>query len=207
MNLKKIIIYDYDNLFNILDEIKDYLHLELKKANKENLDQTIKDFKSDCLIISKEKVKSLKNNIILDKIPYKINKIVEVINLNFLKKKFANQSEKKIGFYKIDLNSREISKDSIKLNLTERETNLIMFLSQSSSPVNINQLEREVWNYELKLETHTVETHIYRLRKKIKEKFNDENLFAKDLFTKKYKQRVVKPKKGKGSFKRKKIKV
>ena len=175
MNLKKIIIYDYDNLFNILDEIKDYLHLELKKANKENLDQTIKDSKSDCLIISKEKVKSLKNNIILDKIPYKINKIVEVINLNFLKKKFVNQSEKKIGFYKIDLNSREISKDSIKLNLTERETNLIMFLNQSSSPVNIDQLEKEVWNYDLKLETHTVETHIYRLRKKIKEKFNDEN--------------------------------
>ena len=57
---------------------------------------------------------------------------------------------------------------------TERETNLIMFLSQSSSPVNISQLEKEVWNYELKLETHTVETHIYRLRKKIKAKFFDE---------------------------------
>ena len=175
MNLKKIIIYDYDNLFEILDEIKDYLHLELKKANKENLDQILKNFKSDYLIISKKKNKNLKNNIILDKIPSRINKIVEVINLNFLKNKFVFQSEKKIGLYKIDLNSREISKDRVKLNLTEMETNLIMFLSRSSSPVNIDLLEKEVWNYELELETHTVETHIYRLRKKIKEKFNDEN--------------------------------
>ena len=178
MKLKKIIIYDYDNLFNILDEIKDYLHLELKKANKENLDQITKNFKSDYLIISKKKNKNLKNNVIIDEIPIKINKIVEIINLNFLKNKFVNQSERKIGFYKIDLNSREISKDKIILNLTERETNLIMFLSQSSSPVNVNQLEKEVWNYELELETHTVETHIYRLRKKIKEKFNDENFIV-----------------------------
>ena len=66
MNLKKIIIYDYDNLFDILDEIKDYLHLELKKANKENLEQITNDFKSDYLIISKKKNKNLKNNVILD---------------------------------------------------------------------------------------------------------------------------------------------
>ena len=178
MNLKKIIIYDYDNLFDILDEIKDYLHLELKKANKENLDQIIKNFKSDYLIISKKKNKNLKNNVIIDEIPIKINKIVEIINLNFLKNKFVIQSERKIGLYKIDLNSREISKDKTILNLTERETNLIIFLSQSSSPVNVNQLEKEVWNYELELETHTVETHIYRLRKKIKEKFNDENFIV-----------------------------
>ena len=178
MNLKKIIIYDYDNLFDILDEIKDYLHLELKKANKENLDQITKNFKSDYLIISKKKNKNFKNSVIIDEIPIKINKLVEIINLNFLKNKFVNQSEKKIGLYKIDLNSREISKDKIILNLTERETNLIMFLSQSSSPVNVNQLEKEVWNYELELETHTVETHIYRLRKKIKEKFNDENFIV-----------------------------
>ena len=178
MNLKKIIIYDHDNLFDILDEIKDYLHLELKKANKENFDQITKNFKSDYLIISKKKNKNFKNSVIIDEIPIKINKLVEIINLNFLKNKFVNQSEQKIGLYKIDLNSREISKDKIILNLTERETNLIMFLSQSSSPVNVNQLEKEVWNYELELETHTVETHIYRLRKKIKEKFNDENFIV-----------------------------
>ena len=95
-----------------------------------------------------------------------------------------------------------------------------MFLKNAEKPVNIDQLQRKVWEYGTDLETHTVETHIYRLRKKIKEKFEDENFIvslkdgytinekknkiAKELFTSKYKPRVIKPKKGKGSFKRKK---
>ena len=80
-----------------------------------------------------------------------------------------------IGSYKINLNSREISKNNITLDLTEREINLILFLKKSNSAVNIEELQKEVWDYGSELETHTVETHIYRLRKKIKEKFNDKN--------------------------------
>ena len=52
--------------------------------------------------------------------------------------------------------------------MTEREVNLILFLKNSPAPVKINSLQKEVWDYGSKLETHTVETHIYRLRKKIK---------------------------------------
>ena len=63
----------------------------------------------------------------------------------------------------------------MKLNLTEREGNLIIFLNKSTSPVSVDTLQKEVWEYGSELETHTVETHIYRLRKKIKEKFNDNN--------------------------------
>ena len=73
------------------------------------------------------------------------------------------------------MNSRQISKKEKKLNLTEREANLIVYLNRSSLPVKIEELQKEVWGYNDKLETHTVETHIYRLRKKIKENFNDEN--------------------------------
>ena len=80
-----------------------------------------------------------------------------------------------IGSYNLNLNSRQISRDSVKLNLTEREGNLIIFLKKSLSPVSVNRLQKEVWEYGSDLETHTVETHIYRLRKKIKEKFNDDN--------------------------------
>ncbi len=75
----------------------------------------------------------------------------------------------------MNLNSRQISKESVKLNLTEREGNLIIFLNKSSSPVSVDRLQKEVWEYGSDLETHTVETHIYRLRKKIKEKFKDDN--------------------------------
>ena len=66
------------------------------------------------------------------------------------------------------------------MDLTEREINLILFLKKSSRPVNINELQKEVWEYGSELETHTVETHIYRLRKKVKEQFKDEN-FIKSL--------------------------
>ena len=59
--------------------------------------------------------------------------------------------------------------------MTEREANLIIFLNSSSKPVNVDQLQKKVWDYGDELETHTVETHIYRLRKKIKQKFSDDN--------------------------------
>ena len=92
---------------------------------------------------------------------------------HFLKIQFNFQSEISIGTYKLDLNSRKISKNKSTLDLTERETNLIMFLKNSSKPVKINELQKEVWGYGSELETHTVETHIYRLRKKILNTFND----------------------------------
>ena len=117
----------------------------------------------------------MKNILVLEEFPLKIQKIIQIINIQFLKNKFSIQSEINIGFYKLNLNSREIVKDNIKLNLTERETNLIIFLHKSAEPVKINQLEKNVWDYSSELETHTVETHIYRLRKKIKENFKDEN--------------------------------
>ena len=101
--------------------------------------------------------------------------MVQAINIKFLKDKFNLQSDVNIGAYKINLNSREISKNKVKLSLTERETNLIIYLYKSQNPVKIETLQKEVWEYGSKLDTHTVETHIYRLRKKISEKFNDQN--------------------------------
>ena len=74
----------------------------------------------------------------------------------------------------MNLNSGHISKKEKKLHLTERETNLIIYLKKAKGAVKIDELQKEVWDYGSKLETHTVETHIYRLRKKIKEKFNDD---------------------------------
>ena len=61
------------------------------------------------------------------------------------------------------------------LQLTEKEMKIISFLNNSEGPVTINKLQSEVWGYKSKLETHTVETHVYRLRKKVEKKFNDKS--------------------------------
>ena len=175
MNSKKIIIFDYNILFNILDEIKENFNFDIINCNQKNLNTIIDKLEKDFLIISRKKEKNLKNNLIIENNPLSMNKLIEIININFLKIQFNFQSEISIGNYKLDLNSREISKNNSTLDLTERETNLIIFLKNSSKPVKINQLQREVWGYGSELETHTVETHIYRLRKKIKDKFDDEN--------------------------------
>ena len=175
MNSKKLIIYEYDILFEILREINENYNFDLIKADKYNFDNIYNNLNQDFLIILKIKKERIINQLVLDDLPLKINKILELINIRFLKDKFNIQSDVNIGSYNLNLNSRQIVKKTVKLNLTEREANLIVYLSKSKSPVKVDELQREVWEYGEKLETHTVETHIYRLRKKIKEKFNDEN--------------------------------
>jgi len=175
MNFKKIIVYQYDVLFEILNEIKEKFNLDLIKADQKNLELLKKNFKSDYLIITKLEKKDLNNQLVIDKVPIRIEKLIEFINLKFLKEKFNSQSDISVGSYKLNINSREISKNDKTIDLTEREINLILFLKQSSVPIKINELQKEVWDYGSELETHTVETHIYRLRKKIKEQFDDEN--------------------------------
>ena len=65
--------------------------------------------------------------------------------------------------------------NKIKLKLTEKEINSIIYLNSAEKSVNIQELQSKVWGYQSELETHTVETHIYRLRKKISKVFDDEN--------------------------------
>tara|TARA_B100001057_G_C22395318_1_gene773815 strand:+ start:79 stop:642 length:564 start_codon:yes stop_codon:yes gene_type:complete len=175
MNLKKIIIYQNEILLNILSEIKDEFNLALFKADKKNIIDIKKEVKNDFLVLSCEEIKNTENLLILEKLPIKIEKLIEQINLKFLKEKFNKQSDVSIGDYRININSREISKKNKSIYLTEREINLIMFLKKSLLPVKIEELQKKVWDYGSELETHTVETHIYRLRKKIKENFNDNN--------------------------------
>ena len=101
--------------------------------------------------------------------------MIDKINTNLLKQKFSFQSSINIKDYILNLNSRVISKKENELKLTEREIEIILFLKDKKKPQNINILQKEVWSYAADLETHTVETHIYRLRKKISDKFKDNN--------------------------------
>ncbi len=175
MKLKKIIIYEFDNLFHILDELKEKFDLDLIRGDKKILEGLKKEISQEYLIISTDKLDGFKNQLTVSNLPIKIEKLVQLINLKFLKEIFNLQSDISVGPYKININSRQISLNQKTADLTEREINLILFLNKNSKKIKINELQKEVWGYTSDLETHTVETHIYRLRKKIKDKFGDEN--------------------------------
>tara|TARA_A100001015_G_C14638856_1_gene574623 strand:+ start:39 stop:602 length:564 start_codon:yes stop_codon:yes gene_type:complete len=173
MNKQNLIIYDFYELFSILIEIKSNLNFNLLNVSKKEFSELKLDNLSSYLIITKKKIQNLENQIVLNNYPLKITKIIEIININFLKIKFIQQSDIDLGFYKLNLNSRKIFNDKNELSLTEKEANIIIFLKKSEKPVSIDELQRQVWGHNSKLETHTVETHIYRLRKKISNKFNN----------------------------------
>ena len=174
MNSRILIIYEYQILYQILNEISESFNCEIIQSNKKNFKELKYDPSKNCLIISKKKIEGIKNNLILENMPIKFEKLVELINIKFLKNKFLDQSHIKIGDYNLDLNSRKISHGDKTLNLTERETNLIIFIKDKKH-VSVKELQKTVWDYSPDLDTHTVETHIYRLRKKMKETFRDES--------------------------------
>ena len=183
MNKQTILIYDFDILFDILLEIKQNLSFDLVKVtNKKELSDINKNNLGNYLIIAKNHNSNLfsKNCIVIQDFPIKINSLIEKLNIKLLKQKYNFQNDIKLKEYKLDINSREISLNSIKLKLTEREIEILVYLNKNTTPLKIENLQKEVWGYASDLETHTVETHIYRLRKKIKEKFDDEDLITSE---------------------------
>ena len=174
MNSRILIIYKYQILYQILNEISENLNFEIIQSNNDDLKKFNYDPKNNYLIISEKKIEGLKNSLILDNLPIKFEKLIEMINIKFLKNKFLDQSQIEIGEYNLDLNSRKISLGDKRLDLTERETNLIIFIKDKKN-VTIKELQKTVWDYSQDLDTHTVETHIYRLRKKMKEAFGNES--------------------------------
>ena len=174
-------------LNDILDEIKSIFSFKISNFTKtqdflnklNNKDLNI----SSSIIISNKNNSHLllsktidpKNLILMDNTPIRIYSLIDKINILLIKKKYDFQSQFNIKNYIINLNSKIITKQSNSLKLTEREIDIILFLKEKGCPQSVNNLQNEVWNYSSILETHTVETHIYRLRKKFKDHFNDEN--------------------------------
>ena len=178
---KKLIIFRYKELFNILEEIKENFEFKLEFYEKEReLENLENDNLSDYLVITKKKLSNLKKQIIIDKSPININDLIQTLNINFLKSKFIEQSKIDLGRYNLDLNSRILNQNDKELELTEKESSILIFLKQSKDPVKIDQLQEKVWGYNSELETHTVETHVYRLRKKINDKFYDNEFIISD---------------------------
>ena len=201
MNKQTINIVGVHTLYNIFEEIKDNLSFNVANFDKEdNFLKLYRENKIDIansLILTKAENKDLfvkKNNINkqniflfynkdnnydinleynLLKYPIEIYSLIEKINIQLIKQKYNYQSKIKLNDYYLDLNSRNIAKKDKSLKLTEREMDIILFLNDKKKPQKINILQNQVWKYSSDLETHTVETHIYRLRKKINNKFKD----------------------------------
>ena len=196
-----IILVECNPLYQILFEIKNNFLFEmknfiLKDLNNADLTSSIilsKFIHKDYLlknknIEQKKIIFLLKKNENFNKInntqyifyPFNIYDLVEKINTELIKQKYNDQSFIKILNYSLDINSRIISNDSGRLKLTEREVDIILFLNDHKKPQKVNILQNQVWKYSSELETHTVETHIYRLRKKIIDKFKDDNFILSD---------------------------
>jgi|TARA_B100001063_G_C16521760_1_gene431990 DNA-binding response OmpR family regulator len=171
MSLKTLIVNN-KYLYNILNEISENINLKIVNGSDKNVDPNNFD---DYIFLSTKKESNQYKELIVTEFPIRIKKLIEVININFLKKSYNLQSNIKVGEYELDLNSRTLKANDTTLDLTEMEANVILFLKNSSKPITIKDLQKNVWHQAANLETHTVETHIYRLRRKIKEKFQDDN--------------------------------
>ena len=183
---QNIFIVGFRGLYNILEEIKN--NLTYKIFNYINENEFLKSLNSNSLDLANSLVivKSINTKLIdnkkLDKriiyafenLPIEIDKLLELINVQLIKQQYNYQSKINIKNYIINLNSRTIIKNNKSLKLTEKEINIILFLN-NKKPQKINVLQNKVWGYSSELETHTVETHVYRLRKKIKNMFDDDN--------------------------------
>ena len=178
MSTQNLIIYKINLLYHIFEELGLDLNFKITLVDSEiSLKEKLQN-QNNHLIISNKKYLDIGNQFVLDNLPINIFKLIEKINIEFLKIQFNSQSEVKINQYIIDLNSREMLMNNTKLKLTEKEINIISYLSKSNNPVGINELQEKVWSYQFDIETHTVETHIYRLRKKISNTFNDKDFIV-----------------------------
>jgi len=181
--MQNVFIINYNSLYEILDEIKE--NLSFKVINFENAEDFKKNNDLDilnCLIISEinpefllNKNLNYKNFFDLSNLPLPLKKVLELINIKLIKLKFNNQSKIIIKGYELNLNSKFFSKENLNLKLTEKEIEVILYLNNTKVKHDVADLQENIWGYSTNLETHTVETHIYRLRKKISDLFKDES--------------------------------
>ena len=190
-----ISIFGNKILFEIINELK--LFSKFKIKHYEDLSLCEKDAEQENQLVvfftnSPNKIK--KNNfpsIIITKSSVSTNKfpgeLSEQINMPFTildfekkvvsliaKNEFKKNSLINLSGYVIDKNERKIKKNNLELQLSEKEINFLILFSQTQKPISRNLVLKKVWNYSEKTETHTIETHVHRLRKKISERFGDD---------------------------------
>ena len=180
--MQNVFIINFNSLYEILDEIKENLSFKIIKfKNEEDFKENFNLDRLDYLVISKIDHKLLLNNNINPKnflgfndLPLSLKKLLELINIKLIKLKFNQQSKITTNGYELNLNSKFFSKGNLNLKLTEKEIEIILYLNDKKIKHDVADLQKNIWGYSADVETHTVETHIYRLRKKISDLFKDE---------------------------------
>ena len=197
MHTINVLTFGSRNFNTSLEELKDYLNFKLtftdKEINKEtlnnhdvlilhqdgllgdSLEKLLKGSKKIKILVSNksDKKKDQFNEII--SLPLKISDLNQIVENAVTKKNFNKNSSILIKQYKLDKNEKKLIKNKNYILLTEKEIQLLELFLDNKKPISKNIILKEVWKYSTSADTHTVETHIYRLRKKIKSKFSDEN--------------------------------
>ena len=177
---QNIIVYQFNSLYKILKEVEQDIKFNIIEVLDEKSLKSEIEKLQNYLIVSNKKIISVKNQLIMNDFPLNINKIIEKVNIELIRNKFIDQSKITVKNYNINLNSKEISLNERKLKLTEKEIRTIVYLSEAKKTITIDELQTKVWGYQSDLETHTVETHIYRLRKKFLNIFNDNDFISSE---------------------------
>ena len=189
MHNLNVLILGPQSFINTLNELKPFLKfIPLSSVTEHNhhvilfhkdalLDKTQKNLiEKDnsikiCAAAKKEKVSNFDGNL---ELPATLNEINSTIENIAAKKKFFKNSSIKVKDYLLDKNEKKLSKFEKSIILTEKEIQLIELFLNNKGPISKDKILSSVWNYSSNADTHTVETHIYRLRKKISDKFSDE---------------------------------
>ena len=180
---KNVFFVNFNPLYEIFEEIKENLPFDIIKHESEDSFIIDKNFdKKNSLVITKfnnklNVAKKLDDRNILNiqDHPILIIKLIELINIQLIKLRFNYQSKININDYELNLNSKIFSKDNLILKLTEKEIEIILYLINNKKKHTVFDLQQNIWGYAANMETHTVETHVYRLRKKISDKFNEDS--------------------------------
>ena len=189
MHQLNVLIYGPASFISTLNELKPFLkfkyYTEKSNINYEIIlfhqqvlkDKKIKDIiKNSSLLkicVSNKKPENVKWDYLIQ-LPTTIKEINTIVENLAAKKKFIKNSSINVKKYLLDKNEKKLSKEGLSIILTEKEIQLIDLFLNNSKPISKDAILSSVWNYSADADTHTVETHIYRLRKKIIDKFTDD---------------------------------
>jgi len=179
---QNVYIINNNSLYEILCEIKENLPFNIIRfEDEDSFISNLNLYIANSIIISKFKDKLLINKQVIESnllnfsvLPLPLSKILELINIKFIQLRFNYQSKIEIKGYQLNFNSKFFIKNNLSLKLTEKEIEVILYLSQTKMVHDVEDLQKNIWGYSIDIETHTVETHIYRLRKKILKIFGDD---------------------------------